>query len=110
MWWITLTKSLSRPMTERSTPPKSWVPNPATDLALIKVEGNKTFPYVKFADGKPRIGDWVVPVGNPFGLGGTVTAGIVSAKGRDIGNRAYDDFIQIDAPINKATPAVRRST
>jgi serine protease Do len=75
--------------------------DPATDLALIKVEGNRTFPYVKFADSKPRIGDWVVAVGNPFGLGGTVTAGIVSSKGRDIGSSPYDDYIQIDAPINK---------
>ena len=75
--------------------------DPATDLALIKVDRTKTFPYVKFADNKPRIGDWVVAVGNPFGLGGTVTAGIVSAKGRDIGNSPYDDYIQIDAPINK---------
>src|SRR5262249_28208441 len=49
----------------------------------------------------PRIGDWVLAVGNPFGLGGTVTAGIVSARGRDIGASAYDDFIQIDAPVNK---------
>ena len=53
------------------------------------------------SDGKPRIGDWVLAVGNPFGLGGTVTAGIVSASGRDIGNGPYDDFIQIDAPVNK---------
>ena len=60
-----------------------------------------TFPYVKFADTTPRIGDWVVAVGNPFGLGGTVTAGIVSARGRDIGSGPYDDFIQIDAPVNK---------
>jgi serine protease Do len=75
--------------------------DPSTDLALIKVNSDKTFPYVKFADGKPRIGDWVVAVGNPFGLGGTVTAGIVSAEGRDIGGSPYDDFIQIDAPINK---------
>ncbi len=58
--------------------------DPRTDLALIKVDG-KDFPYVKFADGSPRIGDWVLAVGNPFGLGGTVTAGIVSARGRDIG-------------------------
>jgi serine protease Do len=71
-----------------------------TDLALIKVDGNN-FPYVKFADNAPRVGDWVVAVGNPFGLGGTVTAGIVSARGRDIGAGPYDDFIQIDAPINK---------
>jgi serine protease Do len=72
-----------------------------TDVALIKVEGGADFPFAKLAAGKPRIGDWVLAVGNPFGLGGTVTAGIVSASGRDIGNGPYDDFIQIDAPINK---------
>jgi serine protease Do len=72
-----------------------------TDVALIKVEGGSNFPFAKFSDGKPRIGDWVLAVGNPFGLGGTVTAGIVSASGRDIGNGPYDDFIQIDAPVNK---------
>jgi serine protease Do len=72
-----------------------------TDLALIKVDGKKDFSYVKFADQPPRIGDWVVAVGNPFGLGGTVTAGIVSARGRDIGAGPYDDYVQIDAPINK---------
>ena len=72
-----------------------------TDLALIKVEGGSDFPFTKLSDGKPRIGDWVLAVGNPFGLGGTVTAGIVSASGRDIGNGPYDDFIQIDAPVNK---------
>ena len=72
-----------------------------TDLALIKVESGKSFPFVKFADREPRIGDWVVAVGNPFGLGGTVTAGIVSARGRDIGAGPYNDYIQIDAPINK---------
>jgi serine protease Do len=72
-----------------------------TDLALIKVDGKKDFTYVKFADQPPRIGDWVVAVGNPFGLGGTVTAGIVSARGRDIGAGPYDDYVQIDAPINK---------
>ena len=75
--------------------------DPKTDLALIKVDGKKDFSYVKFADQPPRIGDWVVAVGNPFGLGGTVTAGIVSARGRDIGAGPYDDYIQIDAPINK---------
>jgi serine protease Do len=72
-----------------------------TDLALIKVDGKKDFSYVKFADQPPRVGDWVVAVGNPFGLGGTVTAGIVSARGRDIGAGPYDDYVQIDAPINK---------
>src|SRR3979490_774652 len=71
------------------------------DVALIKVEGGSNFPFAKLSDGKPRIGDWVLAVGNPFGLGGTVTAGIVSASGRDIGNGPYDDFIQIDAPVNK---------
>ena len=75
--------------------------DPRTDLALIKVDGRNDFPYIKFADATPRIGDWVVAVGNPFGLGGTVTAGIVSARGRDIGSGPYDDFIQIDAPVNK---------
>jgi len=74
--------------------------DPRTDLALIKVDGSN-FPYVNLAEGAPRIGDWVIAVGNPFGLGGTVTAGIVSARGRDIGASAYDDFIQIDAPVNK---------
>src|SRR5277367_567483 len=71
-----------------------------SDLALIKVDGS-SFPYVKLADTTPRVGDWVLAVGNPFGLGGTVTAGIVSARGRDIGAGPYDDFIQIDAPVNK---------
>src|SRR5499426_3854668 len=75
--------------------------DPRTDIALIKVEGRNDFPYVKLADKAPRIGDWVLAVGNPFGLGGTVTAGIVSARGRDIGAGPYDDFIQIDAPVNK---------
>jgi serine protease Do len=72
-----------------------------TDLALIKVDGKSDFRYVKFADIAPQVGDWVVAVGNPFGLGGTVTAGIVSARGRDIGAGPYDDYVQIDAPINK---------
>jgi serine protease Do len=72
-----------------------------TDVALIKVESGSNFPFAKLSDSKPRIGDWVLAVGNPFGLGGTVTAGIVSASGRDIGNGPYDDFIQIDAPVNK---------
>jgi serine protease Do len=71
-----------------------------TDLALIKIDGT-SFPYVKLADSVPRVGDWVLAVGNPFGLGGTVTAGIVSARGRDIGAGPYDDFVQIDAPVNK---------
>jgi serine protease Do len=72
-----------------------------TDLALIKVDGDGKFPFVAFAENAPRVGDWVIAVGNPFGLSGSATAGIVSARGRDIGAGAYDDFIQIDAPINK---------
>jgi serine protease Do len=74
--------------------------DPKTDIALIKVENASNLPYVKFGDQAPRVGDWVVAVGNPFGLGGTVTAGIVSAQGRNIGSGAYD-YLQIDAPINK---------
>jgi len=77
--------------------------DPRTDLAVLKVvDSNVKFTYVDFADdSKVRVGDWVVAVGNPFGLGGTVTAGIVSARGRDIGSGPYDDFIQIDAAVNR---------
>ena len=72
-----------------------------TDVALIKVDGRDDFPYVRFSGTEPQVGDWVLAVGNPFGLGGTVTVGIVSARGRDIGAGSFDDFIQIDAPVNK---------
>ena len=75
--------------------------DPKTDLALIKVEGGGKFPFVKIAEKAPKIGEWVLAVGNPFGLGGTVTAGIVSAENRDIGSGPYDDFIQIDAAVNR---------
>jgi serine protease Do len=75
--------------------------DPKTDLALLKVTEGGPFPYAELADGLPRVGDWVLAVGNPFGLGGTVTAGIVSARSRDIGAGPYDDFIQVDAPINR---------
>jgi serine protease Do len=75
--------------------------DPRTDLALLKVKDGGNFQYVQLASAKPRIGDWVLAVGNPFGLGGTVTAGIVSAQGRDIGSGPYDDYLQIDAPVNK---------
>jgi serine protease Do len=76
--------------------------DPATDLAVLKVEGGP-FRFVSFEDhGKPRVGDWVVAVGNPFGLGGTATAGIVSALGRpNISGSSFVDYIQIDAPINR---------
>jgi serine protease Do len=72
-----------------------------TDLALLKVDASKPLPYVAFGDSaKERVGDWVVAVGNPFGLGGTVTAGIVSAHDRNLDEGPYDDYLQIDAPIN----------
>ena len=73
-----------------------------TDLALIKIEADRDLPFVPFGNSDAvRVGDWVVAVGNPFGLDHTVTAGIISARGRAIGNGPYDDFLQIDAPINK---------
>ena len=76
--------------------------DPATDLAVIKVEGG-AYPYVSFEDkAKPRVGDWVIAVGNPFGLGGTATAGIVSALARqNVADGPYVDYMQIDAPINR---------
>lgn len=72
-----------------------------TDLALLKINDGEKFPFVDWSNGNPRIGDWVIAVGNPFGLGGSVTAGIVSARGREIGAGPYDDFLQIDAPVNR---------
>lgn len=75
--------------------------DPRTDIALLKVEDNRTFPFVLFAEEEAVLGDWVLAVGNPYGLGGTVTLGIVSALGRNIGAGPYDDFMQIDAAINR---------
>jgi serine protease Do len=73
-----------------------------TDLAVLHVDAGHKLPYIELGDSaQVRPGEWVVAMGNPFGLGGTVTAGIVSALGRDIGSGPYDDFIQIDAPINR---------
>ena len=73
-----------------------------TDLALLSVSTEEPLPYAEFGDSDAlRVGDWVVAVGNPFGLGGTVTAGIVSARGRDIRSGPFDDYLQIDAPINR---------
>jgi serine protease Do len=71
-----------------------------TDLAVVKLDGETDLPFVKLSDVEPRVGEWVVAVGNPFGLGGTVTAGIISARGRDIQGSAYGDFLQIDAAVN----------
>jgi serine protease Do len=73
-----------------------------TDIALLKIDTGKPLPYVKFGDSNAaKVGDWVVAVGNPFGLGGSVTAGIISARGRDLHAGPFDDFLQIDAPINR---------
>ena len=78
--------------------------DPKTDLALLEVDAGEALPVVEFGDSdRTRVGDWVVAVGNPFGLGGTVTAGIVSGRGRDIGSGPYDDYLQIDAPINRGS-------
>lgn len=73
-----------------------------TDIALLKVDSDEKLPAVEWGDSdKARVGDWVIAVGNPFGLGGTVTAGILSARGRDIQAGPFDDYLQIDAPINR---------
>lgn len=73
-----------------------------TDVALLKVETDKKLPYVEFGDSDvARVGDWVIAIGNPFGLGGTVTAGIISARARNINAGPFDDFIQTDASINR---------
>jgi serine protease Do len=72
-----------------------------TDLALVKIDAGRELPYVAFGNSdEAHEGDWVLAVGNPYGLGGTVTAGIISAHGRNINEGPYDDFLQIDAPIN----------
>ncbi len=75
--------------------------DPSTDLALVKVDAKRRFTYVNLTHSDVKVGDWVIALGNPFGLGGSVTAGIVSGHSRDIGMGSYDDFLQIDAPVNK---------
>jgi serine protease Do len=76
--------------------------DPRTDLALLRVDAGHKLPYVELGNSADvKVGEWVIAMGNPYGLGGTVTAGIVSARGRDIGEGPYDDFLQIDAPINR---------
>jgi serine protease Do len=76
--------------------------DPRTDIAVLKIKADKELPYVSFGDSSAaQVGDWVVAVGNPFGLGGSVTTGIISARGRDIHSGQFDDFLQIDAPINR---------
>jgi serine protease Do len=85
----------------RSLPARLVGRDPATDLAVLRVEG-RNFPFVSFEDAaKPRVGDWIIAVGNPFNLGGSATAGIVSGlERRDVGESSYVDYMQIDAPIN----------
>src|SRR5712692_7845598 len=76
--------------------------DPRTDIAVLKIKADKPLPYVPFGDSSAaQVGDWVIAVGNPFGLGGSVTTGIISARGRDIHSGQFDDFLQIDAPINR---------
>ena len=75
--------------------------DPTSDLALLKVDGRNDFAHVQLADKSPRVGEWVLAIGNPFGLGGTVTAGIVSARERNVGAITVENLLQIDAPINK---------
>jgi len=95
----------------RSVPARVVGADEKTDLALLKITQDGKYPFTEWAEGAPRVGDWVLAVGNPFGLGGTVTAGIVSARGRDIGAGPYDDFIQIDAPVNRAArPSTSKAT
>jgi serine protease Do len=86
----------------RKLPAKVVGVDPKTDLAVLQVKSDTPLPHLALGDSNAaRVGDWVVAVGNPFGLGGTVTAGILSARGRQIGQGPYDDFLQIDAPINR---------
>ena len=76
--------------------------DPKSDLAVLKIDAGQDLPYVEFGDSEQaRVGDWVIAIGNPFGLGGSTSTGIISARGRDINAGPLDDFIQIDAPINR---------
>src|SRR6056297_3880492 len=87
---------------ERRLPAELIGTDPATDIALLKVDADGELPFVEWGASEAlEIGDWVVAIGNPFGLGGTVTAGIVSARSRNIQSGPYDDFIQTDAAINR---------
>jgi serine protease Do len=96
-------KSVSVTLDDGTTLPARIVgTDPRTDIAVLKVTTDRKLPYIQLGDSdKAKVGQWVVAVGNPFGLGGTVTAGIISARGRDIGSGPYDQFLQIDAPINQ---------
>jgi serine protease Do len=96
-------KSVSVTLDDGTTLPAKIVgTDPQTDIAVLRVHADHPLPYLELGDSdKVKVGEWVIAVGNPYGLGGTVTAGIVSARGRDIGSSPYDSFLQIDAPINR---------
>ncbi len=96
-------KSISVTMSDGTELPAKLIgTDPRTDIAVLKITTSQKLPFISLGDSAAvRPGEWVVAMGNPFGLGGTVTAGIVSALGRDIGSGPYDDYIQIDAPINQ---------
>ena len=96
-------KTVSVTLSDGETYPAKVIgTDPRTDLAVVKIDAGRMLPYVELgSSANVEPGEWVVALGNPFGLGGTVTAGIVSALGRDIGDGPYDKFIQIDAPINE---------
>jgi serine protease Do len=96
-------KSVSVTLADGTTLPAKIVGrDPRTDLAVLRIDTGHKLPYLQLGDSsKVRPGEWVIAMGNPFGLGGTVTAGIVSSTGRDIGEGPYDNFIQVDAPINR---------
>jgi serine protease Do len=96
-------KSVSVTLDDGTTLPAKVIgTDPRTDIAVLKVDAHKPLPYIQLGNSEHvKPGEWVIAMGNPFGLGGTVTAGIVSARGRDIGEGPYDQFIQIDAPINQ---------
>ncbi|HEX4171956.1 MAG TPA: Do family serine endopeptidase, partial [Acetobacteraceae bacterium] len=96
-------KTVSVTLDDGTTLPAKVVgTDPKTDIAVLKVDAHNPLPYIQLGNSENvKPGQWVIAMGNPFGLGGSVTAGIVSARGRDIGEGPYDQFIQIDAPINQ---------
>jgi serine protease Do len=96
-------KSVSVTLADGTTLPAKVIgTDPRTDLAVLKIDAGHPLPYIQMGNSSDiRPGQWVVAMGNPFGLGGSVTAGIISASGRDIGEGPYDNFIQVDAPINQ---------
>ena len=84
--------------------------DPVTDLALLKVDADTDFTAVRLADRTPRVGEWVLAIGNPFGLDGTVTAGVISAGKRNVGSNISEELIEIDAPVNQGNSGGPPST